>query len=334
MTAHDETTANRGKRAHARRRSRSRRVIGPFALVAVVSIVLLARTALESAPAREIIRHPAVRAGGAAASKSAARQVSRAIDPSLFTRGSCVEYSPSSGDAHKTVFIDAGHGGIDPGALGTTESGQVIHEAIETLPVELDTMALLRAKGYTVVVSRTRQSVTRRLGPGDVSGAIFTVPGEVREIASRDICANDAHANILLGIYFDAGGDASNAGSVTAYDTARPFWRKSERLASLLERDVLAAMNAHGWQIPNDGVESDASLGGPPLGETAASYGHLLLLGPAMKGYFSNPSTMPGALVEPLFITDPFEGSIAVSTTGQKAIARGLARAVEQYFAR
>jgi N-acetylmuramoyl-L-alanine amidase len=41
---------------------------------------------------------------------------------------------------------------------------------------------------------------------------------------------------------------------------------------------------------------------------------------------------MPGALVEPLFITDPFEGSIAVSNGGQRVIASGLARAIEQYF--
>jgi N-acetylmuramoyl-L-alanine amidase len=41
---------------------------------------------------------------------------------------------------------------------------------------------------------------------------------------------------------------------------------------------------------------------------------------------------MPGALIEPLFITDPFEGTIADSTTGQRAIADGIAGAVDQYF--
>jgi N-acetylmuramoyl-L-alanine amidase len=52
-----------------------------------------------------------------------------------------------------------------------------------------------------------------------------------------------------------------------------------------------------------------------------------------MPGYFSAPSQMPGAVVEPLFITDPFEGSIAASTKGQDVIAAGIARAAEQYFA-
>jgi hypothetical protein len=41
---------------------------------------------------------------------------------------------------------------------------------------------------------------------------------------------------------------------------------------------------------------------------------------------------MPGALIEPLFITDPFEASIADSARGQEVIARGIAGAVEQYF--
>jgi len=41
---------------------------------------------------------------------------------------------------------------------------------------------------------------------------------------------------------------------------------------------------------------------------------------------------MPGALIEPLFITDPFEASIASSARGQEVITSGLAAAIDQYF--
>jgi len=95
---------------------------------------------------------------------------------------------------------------------------------------------------------------------------------------------------------------------------------------------VLAAMNAQGWNIPDEGVVSDTVLGGPPLSDAAADYGHLVLLGPADPGYFSTPSTMPGALIEPLFITDPYEGSLANSALGHQVIADGVTAAVEQYF--
>jgi N-acetylmuramoyl-L-alanine amidase len=69
------------------------------------------------------------------------------------------------------------------------------------------------------------------------------------------------------------------------------------------------------------------------LSAQGVAYGHLVLLGPADPGYVSTPSQMPGAVIEPLFITDPFEGSIAASRRGQSVIADGLARAIEQYFA-
>jgi N-acetylmuramoyl-L-alanine amidase len=42
---------------------------------------------------------------------------------------------------------------------------------------------------------------------------------------------------------------------------------------------------------------------------------------------------MPGALIEPLYLTDPFEASIAASEPGQQVIAGAIARAVGEYFA-
>ena len=79
-------------------------------------------------------------------------------------------------------------------------------------------------------------------------------------------------------------------------------------------------------------MTDDTELGGPALSTAAADYSHLLLLGPGVPGWFDTPSQMPGALIEPLFLTDPFEGSIADSASGQQVIAGGLAQAVEQYF--
>ena len=292
----------------------------PFALAAVVTAVAL-------------VSQSSYAAASVLAASSARRiTTSRAIDPSYFEPGACVEYQPTSGDRHLTVFLDAGHGGVDPGGVGETQSGQTIYEADETLPVELDAMKLLRAKGFTVVVSRTKAETVIRPLPGDVSGGLFTVQGVHDDVAARDICANKARANVLAGIYFDAGGSSYNAGAVTGYDTDRPFTAQNLRLATLVQADVLGAMNAQGWGIPNLGVTDDSQLGGPALSAAAAAYGHLLLLGPADPGWFSTPSQMPGALIEPLFITDPYEGTQAASPSGQEVIAGGLAQAIEQYF--
>jgi N-acetylmuramoyl-L-alanine amidase len=221
---------------------------------------------------------------------------------------------------------------FSPGAVGITESGHAIDEAAETLPVVLDTMTILRAAGFRVVVSRTGPTTVLRLRPVDESGHILSVRGSHDDVAARDVCANMAHANVLVGVYFNAGASTADAGCITAYDTARPFAAASRGLARLVQSDVLAAMNARGWQIPDIGAQTDEGLGSS-LSAADQAYHHLLLLGPAKPGYFTTPSTMPGALVEPLFITDPFEGTIAASSRGQHVIAAGLADAIKQYLA-
>lgn len=256
-----------------------------------------------------------------------------AVDPSRFARTACMAYQPTHGNRHLTVFLDAGHGGLDPGGVGSTRSGRTIYEANETLHVELDAATMLRAQGFRVAVSRTTNSSVARLTRADVDGSLLTAQGVHDDVAARAQCANAAGASALVGIYFDTGAP-NNAGSVTGYDAVRPFAAKNLRLARLVQHDVLSAMNSHGWGIPNEGVQPDGGLGSTVNTSAADAYGHLMLLGPAKPGWFTTPSMMPGALIEPLFITDPFEGSIANSSIGQHVIASGIARAIEQFFKR
>ena len=321
MCGHDEDTVDTS------RRRRTRRTVTMGAASRVAGFAALVTFGLLFVPLG-----PTGAAAWLVVGTTGAPTGGHAVDPAIFEPGSCRTFGPTAGDRHESVFLDAGHGSIDPGSVGVTESGQTVYEATETLAVELDALALLRAAGFTVTVSRTGNSPVARPRPGDVSDGLYTIAGDLRDVASRDICADMARADILVGIYFDAGGSPANAGSITGYDADRPFAADNLRLGTLLQTDVLAAMNAKGWDIPDDGVVSDTVLGGPALSDAAAAYGHLLLLGPADPGYFSTPSTMPGALIEPLFITDPYEGSLANSALGQQVIADGLTTAVEQYF--
>jgi len=283
-----------------------------------------------AAPGSAVAYGSATRTQSSAAEPADLRTV-QAVDPALFASGACMAFPPTEGDRHETVFLDAGHGGLDPGAVGTTQAGATVEESTVNLAIELDTTAILRAQGYRVVVSRTANSSVTRLTPGDVDGRLLTVQGVFNDVTARAVCANMAKANVLVGIYMDSGA-SWDAGCITGYDQDRPFSRQNLRLATLLQRDVLGAMNAQRWDIPDEGVQNDTGLGSA-LTAAAEAYNHLLLLGPAKKGYFKTPSQMPGALIEPLFVTDPFEGSIAASAHGQQVIARAMAEAVDQYFA-
>ncbi|MGH3165247.1 MAG: N-acetylmuramoyl-L-alanine amidase family protein [Trebonia sp.] len=273
---------------------------------------------------------PAMAPGSGGGAETAGLSSPRAIDPGLFSSSACMAFPPTGGDRHETVFLDAGHGGIDPGGVGTTQAGASVSESMVNLDIELDAMGVLRAQGYRVVVSRTRNTTVTKLTPGDTDGGLLTSQGVRGDVAARDVCANMAGATVLVGIYMDSG-SPWNAGCVTGYDQDRPFAADNQRLANLLQSDVLDAMNAHGWDIPNEGVQPDTQLGSA-TDAAAESYDHLMLLGPSKAGYFATPSQMPGALIEPLFLTDPFEASIAASTHGQQVIASALAKAIKRYL--
>jgi N-acetylmuramoyl-L-alanine amidase len=255
----------------------------------------------------------------------------RPVDAGRFAPGACEVFAPTAAPRHRTVFIDAGHGGPDPGAVGVTLAGRTVHEADETVRVARDALPLLRAAGYRVVLSRTGPGPVARAAPGDLDGAVYTGQGVHRDLIARDVCANRASASILIGVYFNASSDGGSAGSITLYDAARTFWMANRLLAQLVQADVLVRLRGDGANVPDDGVHTDVGFGSAVTSADRA-YGHLLILGPAKPGYFSSPSRMPGALVEPLFITDPSEASLAASSRGQEAIARGLLDAVEQYF--
>jgi N-acetylmuramoyl-L-alanine amidase len=232
--------------------------------------------------------------------------------------GACMSLPPTQAGSGQTVFIDPGHGGIDPGVVGAV-SGQQVLEKDATLAVAARLSDLLRADGYRVVMARTQDSTVLKLSSTDSVMGSLTASAEHRDLAARAACANAAGAAALLSIHFDAFGDPSVAGTETFYDSARNFAPDSRRLAVDLQGALVSALSTS-----DRGVWTDDQLAAPTLTSSGSTYGHLIELGPMSAGWVDNPSQMPGALVEPLFLTNPAEARLASDPAGQQKISVAL----------
>jgi peptidoglycan/xylan/chitin deacetylase (PgdA/CDA1 family)/N-acetylmuramoyl-L-alanine amidase len=253
---------------------------------------------------------------------------------SAFARGACVSFRPLRAPNGHSVFLDPGHGGIDPGAAGVTAAGRPVVERQLTLAIALATLRLLRGDGFAVTVSRVSDTSVSRIGGAARRGGALTAAAHQRELRARIRCANALRAQLLLGIHFDSFPDRFVGGTETIYSPARSFAADSFRFARLVQHTLVARLRAAGWRVADRGIRSDAGQGRAALSAWERHYGHLLELGPARPPRFRDPTRMPGVIVEPLFISDPAEASIAVSRRGQATISAALATAVEAYFGR
>ncbi len=240
--------------------------------------------------------------------------------------GACMSYAASGNQSGKTVFVDPGHGGLDPGVVGSI-GGHSVFEKDVTLAVAARLAALLRADGYRVVMSRTEDSSVTKLSTSDSVNGTLTASAERRDLVTRAACANAAAASVLVSIHFDGFDDPSVGGTETFYDSARSFASENKRLAQDFQSALVSSLGTS-----DRGVWTDDQLMAPTLTSSGSQYGHLIELGPALAGWVDNPSLMPGALVEPLFLTHPQEARFAGDAAGQEHIAAALEVGLQKYF--
>lgn len=212
--------------------------------------------------------------------------------------------------------------------VGVAGARQVLEKDV-ALGVATRLATLLRANGFRVVMSRTLDSSVTELSPSDSVAGALTASAVHRDLVTRAVCANAAAASVLVSIHFDAFDDPSVGGTETFYDAARPFAADNERLA----RDLQAAV-VSGLGTADRGVWTDDQLGAPTLTASGSLYGHLIELGPVAAGWVEDPSQMPGALIEPLFLTNAREAQLASDPAGQQRIAAALAAGLKTYFSK
>jgi len=283
-------------------------------LICLGAVALLAHACLSSASA------------AAGARTTAAVKPPAASLPGL-AAGTCQSLAPSGKSRGRTVFIDPGHGGLDPGVLGRTASGTQLKESTVALAVARELSRQLRADGYGVVLSRTADTSVLGFELSQIPGGSLTATQVRQDLQARVRCANTSNASALVSIHFNGYQDPTAGGTQTIYDTARPFAAQNVRLAQSLQSAMVSRLN-----LTDRGLMTDDELQAPTLSDRAGGYGHLLLLGPPEPGWLEEGTSMPGALVEPLFLTAPEEAALAASPDGQRRVAAALAAGIESYL--
>jgi N-acetylmuramoyl-L-alanine amidase len=250
-----------------------------------------------------------------------------ALAPADYVEGACVALAPTGPDRGATVLLDAGHGAPDIGSTGITGSGEQIPEKDLTLPVVLRAADDLRARGFRVALSRSTDAVGKRLAPEDVDAGALTESGLAAQLAARARCANLAGADALVSVHFNAFDEPDVDGFETLYDAGRSFGAENARLARALQGALGEGYRTAGRDADDRGV-----VGSDATDKASNAAEDLVLLGATPPGSDLPQSDMPGAVVEPLFITDPGATDFVRSDEGRRVVADSIGDGVEAFL--
>lgn len=210
-----------------------------------------------------------------------------------------------------TVFIDAGHGGLDSGS-----ANQGLLEKNVNLDVAARLAGLLTSAGYNVVLSRSCDCTLTAF-------PVYTYENRRDEIQARVDVANVARADILVSIHFN-GGPASARGLEIYYNPDRSFGHYNWTLADLARQALLSHIRSAGYDVPDRGVKNDAGVCCNPANP------HSWILG-TNAGF--RPSLMPGIIGEAMFLSNYVEAQQLWRPEMRQAIANGYRAGIEAYFA-
>ena len=227
------------------------------------------------------------------------------------------------GDADRPlVVIDAGHGGVDPGAINPVTG---LREKDVTLKVAKAIRDELLASGKVRValtreddrylVLRERFGVARRLrgdlfisihcdsaGSEDATGAsVYTLSEVSSSKEAARLAARENKADIIAGVDLD---DADDVSSILIDLTQRETMNQSAGFARLLGREA------------------------PSLMPTKSDFHRMASL------MVLKAPDMPSVLFETGYISNPTDAAFLDSRAGRGRIAESVSRAVDAFFAR
>lgn len=205
----------------------------------------------------------------------------------------------------KTIVIDAGHGGSDPGAVHKAANGETdVTEEDSTLAVTLKLAEMLRADGYEVKLTRSEDA---DMVPGGSQRA---------DLQARVDIANEAQADVFVSVHFNGLDNKQTRGTEVWYSGSREYAADNEKLANAVQDALVNNLREAGYDTEDRGIKDDAKMGGFAL----------------LATHMDRPSTMPAIIGEALFMTNDQDAEQLKRPEVQEAIARGYFQGIKAYF--
>jgi len=230
--------------------------------------------------------------------------------------------SPKRTDRSKTIVVDAGHGGKDPGAVGYKKH----KEKVVVFKVAKELQKILKSRGYKVFMTRDRDKFVK--------------------LSRRTEYANRKNADIFISIHANAVGkkNAKKVHGIECYFLSPSRSNRAKRVAAQENSADLSDMNKYGKDsylnllnhhniLASNKLAIDLQRG--VLGSLNKKYKHVKD-GGVREGPFwvLVGAQMPSVLVEIGFITHPREAKLLANSNYRKTMAKGLADGVERYFSK
>ena len=222
---------------------------------------------------------------------------------------------------NKTIVIDPGHGGTDPGAVNGS-----LKEKTAVLGVAKKLGEILKSRGYKIYFTRSTD--------------VFI------NLRSRTKFANDKMADLFVSIHANAAPNAAKAKSMHGIETFFLSPARSERsknAAALENKSDIEEMNYFSQQTFLNVLNREKIIASNKLGIDIQKE----ILASARKVYAASDGSvreapfwvlvgalMPAVLVEIGYITHPVEGEKLFDEAYQKALANGIANGIDGYFAK
>lgn len=197
----------------------------------------------------------------------------------------------------RTVVIDPGHGGSDPGALGLSGS----KEKDINLAIALALRDKLKAAGAQVVM--TRETDVSLVAPEEADALDYARQVSISELARRAGLAAAQRGDIFISIHNNSMGYKSDqSGTETYYYSGASNAPSALRLASLVQREVVAELG-----LRDRGIKDE-------------------------QFYVIKYADAPAILLEGAFLSNPGDEQLLLDPTVRERIASALFRAISEYF--